>query len=183
VNVEPGPLAGVLRIQLKVYRDHRGFFLERFNDAAFRRHGIPSSYCQDNHSHSVPRTLRGLHFQTHPPQGKLVGVMCGHIWDVIVDLRTESPTFGQHASTELKGDDGQLLWIPPGFAHGFCVVGDRPADVLYKVDTPYEPSTEGGVLWCDPDLAIKWPVQDPILSAKDQQLPTFARYRQAPTPW
>jgi dTDP-4-dehydrorhamnose 3,5-epimerase len=183
MKVERGRLDGVLRIQLNVHRDRRGFFVERFNAAAFTCHGLPSSYCQDNHSHSVPRTLRGLHFQTNPPQGKLIGVISGEIWDVIVDLRPQSPTFGQHASTELKGDDGRLLWVPSGFAHGFCVVGDAPAEVVYKVDAPYEPAAEGGILWCDPDLGIKWPVQDPILSVKDQQLPTFEMYRQLPAAW
>jgi dTDP-4-dehydrorhamnose 3,5-epimerase len=180
VKVEHGPFEGVLRVELDVYRDRRGFFVERFNEAAFKRHGVPSSFCQDNHSHSVPRTLRGLHFQTNPSQGKLVGVIRGHIWDVIVDLRPESPTFGQHAVAELTGDGGHLLWIPGGFAHGFCVIGDAPAEVLYKVDTPYEPSAERGILWSDPDLAIQWPVTNPIVSAKDQQLPTFARYSEAP---
>lgn len=181
--VEHGPLRGVLRVQLTVYRDNRGFFIERFNEATFRRQGLPASYCQDNHSHSIARTLRGLHYQTNPPQGKLVGVVRGHIWDVIVDLRSQSPTFGQHAATELRGDDGQLLWIPGGFAHGFCVVGDGPAEVLYKVDSPYDSSKEGGILWSDPDLAIEWPIADPIISPKDRQLPTFAQYRDAPLAW
>jgi dTDP-4-dehydrorhamnose 3,5-epimerase len=183
VKVERGPLDGLLVVKLDVYRDERGFFVERYNEATFRQHGIPTSYCQDNHSHSIPGTLRGLHFQRHPAQGKLVGVVHGRILDVAVDLRPQSLTFGQHLATELTGEGGQLLWIPAGFAHGFCVLGDSPAEVLYKVDAPYDPAGEGGILWSDPDLAIDWPTRNPIVSFKDQQLASFARYRQAPDSW
>jgi dTDP-4-dehydrorhamnose 3,5-epimerase len=180
VKVERGAFDGLLLVTLDVYRDHRGFFVERYNEATFRQHRIPTSFCQDNHSHSVPGTLRGLHYQTSPPQGKLVGVVRGRIWDVVVDLRPQSSTYGQHLATELSGEGGQLLWIPAGFAHGFCVLGDEPAEVLYKVDAPYDPAGEGGILWSDPDLAIAWPTPDPIVSAKDRQLASFAQYREAP---
>src|SRR4051812_37518109 len=178
MKVEPGQFKGVLIVKLDVYRDARGFFIERYNESTFREHGIPTTYCQDNHSHSVPGTLRGLHYQSDPPQGKLVGVVSGRVWDVVVDIRPDSPTFGEHMATELTGDNGTLLWVPAGFAHGFCVIGRGPAEVLYKVDAPYDRSSEGGLLWSDLDLAIKWPVDDPILSTRDQQLPTFAEYTQ-----
>ncbi|MEQ1871944.1 MAG: dTDP-4-dehydrorhamnose 3,5-epimerase, partial [Vicinamibacterales bacterium] len=107
----------------------------------------------------------------------------GRIWDVVVDIRRQSPTFGQHVATELTGQGGMLLWIPPGLAHGFCVLGDEPADVLYKVDRPYNRETEGGILWSDPELDIKWPVERPTVSERDRLLPTFAQYKVNPPGW
>lgn len=182
------PLAGVLTIELDRFSDARGFFVERFNEAlfagpAFAGAGLPSRFCQDNHSRSLPGVIRGLHFQTDPPQGKLVGVVRGRIWDVIVDIRPDSPTFGDHLASELSDEDATLLWIPPGMAHGFCVLGSEAADVVYKADRPYNPAGDGGILWSDPDLGIRWPVTDPTLSDRDRRLPSFASYRANPHRW
>jgi len=176
-------IAGVVTVQLDVWEDERGFFVERFNAQAFERAGLPTRFCQDNHSRSKPGVVRGLHYQTDPAQGKLVGVVRGRIWDVVVDIRPTSPTFGQQFVTELSESSGRLLWIPPGLAHGFCVLGDEPADVVYKVDQPYNRRTEAGILWSDPELAIPWPVIDPIVSARDRQLPSFSAYRAQPHMW
>jgi dTDP-4-dehydrorhamnose 3,5-epimerase len=123
--------------------------------------------------------LRGLHFQDGPPQGKLVGVMRGRIWDVAVDIRPDSRTFGRSVGIELSDANGRLLWIPGGFAHGFCVLGNEPADLLYKVDTPYNPAREGGICWGDEDLAIRWPLDTPIVSSRDQALPRFSALKAA----
>jgi dTDP-4-dehydrorhamnose 3,5-epimerase len=182
VKVTQLSLSGISLVHLTVYDDQRGFFLERYNEARFDSGGFPR-FCQDNHSRSVPGTLRGLHYQAEPPQGKLVGVIRGAIWDVVVDIRPNSPTYGRHLSVELNDRDGTLLWIPTGFAHGFCVVGSDAADVIYKVDAAYEPSTEGGILWSDSELAIPWPVSHPIVSEKDQNLPRFSAYRERPVNW
>lgn len=170
-------IPGLVLVELKLHGDSRGFFVERFRQDAFSEAGLPSVFAQDNHSRSAPGILRGLHYQTDPAQGKLVGVIRGRIWDVAVDIRPESPTFGKHIGVELSDVNGRLLWLPAGFAHGFCVLGDEPADVLYKVDAPYNPASEGGILWNDPELAIQWPIQFPITSLRDQKLQTFAEYR------
>jgi dTDP-4-dehydrorhamnose 3,5-epimerase len=183
VNVSELCLRGLKLITLDIFRDERGFFTERFNEQEFASHGLPTRFLQDNHSRSAPGALRGLHYQANPAQGKLVGVVRGRIFDVVVDIRPESPTFGAHVVTELDDQNGRLLWIPAGFAHGFSVVGHEPADVLYKVDSRYERATEGGILWSDSELAIKWPSETPIVSAKDRQLPAFATYRQNPVHW
>jgi dTDP-4-dehydrorhamnose 3,5-epimerase len=132
---------------------------------------------QDNHSRSIPRVLRGIHFQKNPDQGKLVGALSGKIWDVAIDLRKTSPTFGKSFSLELSDQNGLLLWIPGGFGHGFCVLGEEPADVLYKVDHVYNPKTEGGIMWSDSDLNVKWPVENPIISEKDLKLMSFKEYQ------
>lgn len=174
MNIKSTPIDGVKIIELKIYSDTRGFFCERFRSDVFEKNGINTLFVQDNHSRSVPRVVRGLHFQNNPTQGKLVGCVSGKIWDVAVDIRPESPTFGQHFGIELSGDNGKLLWIPGGLAHGFCVLGEQPADVLYKVDGYYNPAGDGGILWSDRDLNIPWPVQDPIISDKDAALPKFS---------
>jgi dTDP-4-dehydrorhamnose 3,5-epimerase len=179
VEVVSLPLSGLKLVRLDVFVDERGFFLERFNERRFEETGLPAAFCQDNHSHSLPGVLRGLHYQMTPPQGKLVGVISGRILDVAVDIRPESDTFGQHASTVLSAGDGRLLWIPAGFAHGFFVLGAEPADVIYKVDHPYNPRSESGILWSDPDLEIEWPTARPIVSQRDLNLPSFAEYCQA----
>lgn len=181
MEVTPLEIADLLLVKLPVYRDNRGYFLERFNADAFAKHGLPARFAQDNHSHSLPNILRGLHYQSKPAQGKLVGVIRGRIWDVVVDLRAESATFGRTHGIELNDESGLQLWVPPGFAHGFCVLGDQPADVLYKVDAPYNPAGESGIHWADPELAIDWPVRKPILSARDDKLGAFAEYRAAPS--
>jgi dTDP-4-dehydrorhamnose 3,5-epimerase len=174
---------GLKLIELKVHGDSRGFFVERYNEAAFKAQGLPCHFVQDNHSRSAPGIIRGLHYQTDPQQGKMVGVVRGKIWDVVVDIRPDSPTYGKYNSVELSAENGRLLWIPAGFAHGFCVIGDEPADLIYKVDGFYNPATEGGIRWSDPELKIQWPVQSPTLSARDQALPSFASYRANPAKW
>jgi dTDP-4-dehydrorhamnose 3,5-epimerase len=183
MKATPLELNGLVLIELLVHKDARGFFTERFHAAKFEEFGLPTRFVQDNHSRSLPGVLRGLHFQHTPAQGKLIGVIHGHIWDVAVDLRRASPTLGRHSALELSGANGQLLWIPPGFAHGFCVLGDEPADVIYSVDSVYNPEGEGGIFWDDPELAIPWPVKNPIVSKKDQWLGAFATYKSLPTQW
>jgi dTDP-4-dehydrorhamnose 3,5-epimerase len=174
IRVTPLRLSGLLLLYLPVWRDERGFFIERFHAADFRALDLPVGFVQDNHSRSRPDVLRGLHYQDDPPQGKLVGVTRGRIWDVAVDIRPSSPTFGQSVSLELNETDGLLFWIPPGFAHGFCVLGNEPADVVYKVDAPYNPTGEKGIFWGDANLAIEWPVENPIVSDRDARLPRFS---------
>lgn len=174
------PLAGLRLVELTVHGDSRGFFVERFQAERFREQGLPTTFVQDNHSRSAPGVLRGLHFQTRPNQGKLVGVTRGRIWDVAIDLRPSSMTYGQSYSVELSDTNGKLLWIPAGFAHGFCVLGEELADVVYKVDSLYSPMTEGGVHWADPELAIRWPLNDPKVSDRDLKLASFAEYRKRP---
>jgi dTDP-4-dehydrorhamnose 3,5-epimerase len=174
--VKEGRLSGLKLIELKIYGDDRGFFTERYVAERFVGYGLPECFVQDNHSRSKPGVIRGLHYQTDPAQGKLVGVIRGKIWDVAVDLRKDSPTFGQWEAFELSDENGRLLWIPAGFAHGFCVLGNEDADVMYKVDAAYSPKTEGGILFSDPDLKIEWPVKEPMVSGKDKVLPGFTDY-------
>ncbi len=166
-------LAGLLLIEMKIFRDERGFFVERYHEDKMRALGIREDFLQDNQSRSAPRVLRGMHFQTDPPQGKLVAVARGRIWDVVVDIRKDSPTFGKHYGVELSDSNGLALWVPFGFAHGFCVLGEEEADVFYKVTGLYNAKTEGGMRWNDPELGIAWPVKDPIVSARDAVLPGF----------
>ena len=127
-------LEGLKVIQLDVHGDVRGFFIERYHKQKFADFGIDCDFVQDNHSRSAPSVLRGLHYQHTEPQGKLVGVVRGRIWDVSVDIRPHSPTYGEYFGAEISAENGRLLWIPAGFAHGFCVLGDEPADISYKVD-------------------------------------------------
>lgn len=183
MKVTEQELKGLLLIELKVQGDERGFFVERFQLARFRKHGLLTDFVQDNHSRSAPGVLRGLHYQFNPGQGKLMGVTRGRILDVAVDIRPNSYTFGRNVAVELSDMNGRLLWLPPGFAHGFCVLGDEPADVLYKVDAYYNPAGEAGIFWADPDLAVEWPEGDHILSQRDQNLPSFADYRANPPRW
>lgn len=164
-------LDAVKLIELRSFRDERGFFVERYKESIFKEMGINEKFSQDNHSRSKPNVLRGLHFQSTPPQGKLVGVVRGRIWDVAVDLRKGSPTFGQHFGAELSDDNGRVLWIPFGFAHGFCILGEEEADVVYKVTGEFNAASDTGVRWNDPFLNISWPLKNPLVSAKDQVLP------------
>lgn len=166
-------ITGPLVVEPAIYHDNRGFFLERFNVSQFANVGLPTNFVQDNHSRSKPQVVRGLHYQTDPSQGKLVGVIRGRIWDVIVDIRPWSPTYLKHVSVELDDQYMRLVWVPAGFAHGFCVLGDEVADVVYKVDAAHNPKSEAGIRWDDPALDILWPVKDPILSQKDLNLPTL----------
>ncbi|HEU5046414.1 MAG TPA: dTDP-4-dehydrorhamnose 3,5-epimerase [Rickettsiales bacterium] len=177
------PLEGLKVVELDMHGDARGFFVERFHAKRFAEAGLPYLFLQDNHSRSAPGILRGLHYQFAPPQGKLIGVIRGTIWDVAVDIRPDSPTYGQHYGIEMSGDNGRLFWIPAGFAHGFCVVGNEPADILYKVTGVYNAAGEGGIAYNDPDLAINWPVSNPTISERDTKQQSFAQYKAAPPKW
>jgi dTDP-4-dehydrorhamnose 3,5-epimerase len=174
------PIKDIKLVQLDIHRDPRGFFVERFNKKSFADLGLPTEFCQDNFSYSLPNVIRGLHYQNNPSQAKLVGCVRGRIWDVAVDIRVGSPTFGQHFGIELSGENGKLLYIPAGFAHGFCVLGDEPADVAYKVDNHYSKEGDGGIAFNDAELAIDWPVKNPIVSDKDRLLQSFAQYKLKP---
>lgn len=169
-------LPGVVEIEPRVFRDDRGFFFESFNEPRFREYGLPSAFCQDSHSRSIRGVLRGLHYQVNRPQGKLVAVIRGSIYDVAVDVRRESPSFGQWHGVVLTDAQPRHLWIPPGFAHGFWVLSET-ADVMYKCTEIYDPSDERGVMWNDPFLRIEWPGSNPILSIKDERHPLLSPER------
>jgi dTDP-4-dehydrorhamnose 3,5-epimerase len=165
-------IPGLVVVEADVHRDERGFFLETFHAARYASAGIPAVFAQDNHSSSVRGTIRGLHLQKRKPQGKLVRVVAGAIWDVAVDVRRDSPTLGRWAAEELTADNFKQLYVPPGCAHGFCVLSDT-ADVLYRCTELYDATDELGIAYNDPALAIPWPVSDPILSSRDRQHPPF----------
>lgn len=172
-------LAGALIIEPRVFGDARGFFMETWNAARYAEAGIALDFVQDNLSFSRRGVLRGLHFQKPNPQGKLVYVLAGEVFDVAVDIRVGSPTFGQWESVVLSSENRRQFYVPPGFAHGFCVTSET-ALFAYKCTDLYNPAAEGSVLWNDPDLAIPWPVSDPELSAKDKvgvRLKDFPRDR------
>lgn len=166
-------LPEVKRIVLDVFADARGYFSERYSAEKFAALHLPTEFIQDNFARSAPGVIRGLHFQHTPMQGKLVGVTRGRVLDVAVDVRPSSPTFGQHITAELSDENHELLWIPAGFAHGYCVLGDQPADMIYKTTAPYGPQGESGIRFDDATLAIDWPTKNPILSPRDAALPTF----------
>ncbi|NVK39659.1 MAG: dTDP-4-dehydrorhamnose 3,5-epimerase [Oceanospirillaceae bacterium] len=165
-------LPGVLIIEPKVFGDHRGFFLESFQAERYREAGIGLPFVQDNHSRSQHGVLRGLHFQKTRPQGKLVSVSRGAVYDVAVDINPESATCGQFVGVELNDENHRQLWVPPGYAHGFCVLSEV-ADFQYKCTDYYHPDDEGGLVWNDPDVGIEWPIESPRLSEKDQINPTL----------
>jgi dTDP-4-dehydrorhamnose 3,5-epimerase len=170
MKVEPTEIPDVLILEPKVYADSRGWFYESFNQMVFdHKTDLPYTFVQDNHSSSGQFVLRGLHYQIQQPQGKLVRVVRGSVFDVAVDLRRSSPTFGQWVGATLSAENRQQLWVPPGFAHGFLVLS-AAAEVLYKTTDYYAPTHERCLVWNDPSLQIAWPLQgvDPILSAKDQ---------------
>ena len=166
-------LPEVLLIEPRVHGDPRGFFYESFQTARYAEAGIGAPFVQDNLSRSVRGTLRGLHFQEPRPQGKLVQVLRGSVFDVAVDVRRGSPRFGRWVGVELSETAPRQLWIPPGFAHGFCVLSES-ADFFYKCTEFYAPDAERSIAWDDPALGIRWPVDAPILSAKDRAAPTLA---------
>lgn len=171
MNIVETSLPGVLLIEPKVFGDARGFFLESWNRKVFADAGLDIAFVQDNHSRSGKGVLRGLHYQLNAPQGKLVRVTSGAVFDVAVDMRRSSPHFGRWAGVELTAENHRMLWIPPGFAHGFMVLSDS-ADFLYKTTDYYAPQWDRGVRWDDPDIAVQWPLQDaPLLSDKDRALP------------
>lgn len=179
MQIIPSRLAGALIIEPRVFGDARGFFMETWNAARYAEAGITAEFVQDNLSFSRRGVLRGLHFQKPNPQGKLVYVLAGEVFDVAVDIRVGSPTFGQWESVVLSSENRRQFYVPPGFAHGFCVTSET-ALFAYKCTDLYNPAAEGSVLWNDPDLAIPWPVSDPELSAKDEvgmRLKDFPRDR------
>lgn len=169
----PTELPEVIVIEPAVHRDARGFFLESFHAARFAAAGIRAAFVQDNHSLSSRGTLRGLHAQDRHPQGKLVRCTEGWIFDVAVDVRAGSASFGRWVGVELSDENFRELWIPPGFLHGFCVLSER-AQLQYKCTELYRPDDEIGVVWNDPDLGIRWPIEQPLLSDKDRALPKLA---------
>jgi dTDP-4-dehydrorhamnose 3,5-epimerase len=172
VKIERLPLAGLIAITPRVFGDSRGFFLESYREREYREAGIDVAFVQDNHSRSTRGTLRGLHFQTRPGQAKLVRCVRGAIFDVAVDIRRDSPTFGKWYGVELDGESHRQLFVPVGFAHGFCVLSES-ADVLYKVSSYYDAETEKGFLWNDPEVGVQWPIADPLLSQRDVEAPRF----------
>ncbi len=169
----PTAIDDVKLVQLTLHHDARGFFVERFREEIWRTHMPQHPLVQINHSFSKPGVLRGLHVQHSPQQGKLVGVTRGCVLDIAVDVRPGSPSFGKHVAVELSAENGRMLWIPPGFAHGFCVLGDQPADVVYHVSAYYHAGGELGIRYDDPALALPWPVSQPLVSKKDAALPTL----------
>ncbi|HUP47766.1 MAG TPA: dTDP-4-dehydrorhamnose 3,5-epimerase [Thermoanaerobaculia bacterium] len=170
MDVIKSPLPDVLILQPRVFADDRGFFLETYNALRFREAGLPEEFVQDNHSRSRRGVLRGLHYQEPNGQGKLVRCSRGAVWDVAVDIRVGSPAFGKSFGLELSEENRTILWIPPGFAHGFCATVDE-SDVIYKCTTLYDAAAERGIAWNDPDLGIAWPVATPLLSPKDAAAP------------
>ncbi|KAB2840735.1 dTDP-4-dehydrorhamnose 3,5-epimerase [bacterium] len=166
----PMEIPEVILVEPRVFPDVRGHFLEVYHQEKYFSAGIRARFVQDNFSSSVKNTLRGLHYQSKRPQAKLVSAIQGHIFDVAVDIRPHSPTFGKWVGAYLSGEDRRQLFIPEGFAHGFCVLSDFAA-VLYKCSDYYDPDDDRGVLWSDPQIAIPWPVQRPVLSEKDARLP------------
>jgi dTDP-4-dehydrorhamnose 3,5-epimerase len=174
MNVIQTKLKDCVIIEPKVFGDHRGFFLETFQADRYRdMAGISLPFVQDNHSRSAKGVLRGLHFQKAKPQGKLVRVVSGEVYDVAVDIRRDSPSFGQWEGVILSEENKRQFWVPPGFAHGFVVLSDT-ADFEYKCTDYYDPSDEGSLIWNDPAMAITWPLKNPTLSDKDSKAPTFA---------
>lgn len=169
MNIIPTEIPDVLMIEPRVFGDERGFFCESYNQKAFAdKAGITANFVQDNHSRSVQNVLRGLHYQIQQSQGKLVRAIVGTVFDVAVDIRQSSPTFGKWVGYTLSAENKRQIWIPPGFAHGFFVVSEV-AEVLYKATDYYAPEYERSILWNDPDLGIDWPITtEPILSTKDQ---------------
>jgi len=176
MNVVPTAIPEVRILEPRVFGDARGFFLESWNARAFAVAGIRAEFVQDNHSRSTRNVLRGLHYQVRQPQGKLVRVVLGEVYDVAVDLRRSSPTFGRWMGAKLSAENKRMAWIPAGFAHGYLVLSDF-AEVLYKATDYYAPEHERSIAWNDPDLAIEWPLTGaPVLSAKDA---AGARFRDA----
>ena len=184
MKASPLAIPDVLLLEPKVFGDERGFFYESYNQQAFQQAtGLNVSFVQDNHSRSARNVLRGLHYQLPPKaQGKLVRAVVGEVFDVAVDIREDSPTFGQWVGEKLSVENKRMMWIPPGFAHGFLVLSEY-AEFLYKTTDFYAPELERSILWNDPDLAIKWPLSgEPVLSAKDAQSALFKQIVFAQSP-
>ncbi len=181
MNVIKTRLAGVLIIEPQVFGDHRGFFLETYRAEDFQKAGITKPFVQDNHSRSQKGVLRGLHYQLTQPQGKLVRVSRGKVFDVAVDVRPESPTFGQWESVILDDETHKMFYVPPGYAHGFCVLSDE-ADFTYKCTDYYHPQSEQGIAWDDPEIGIEWPEMDYTLSEKDKCNPKLSEQSKGKLP-
>ena len=174
--VAPTAIPEVLRLEPTLHNDHRGFFVETWHAGKFRAAGLDWNFVQDNHSRSVRGTLRGLHYQVERPQGKLVWVVSGEVYDVAVDLRRSAPTFGRWVAVVLSAENHRQLWVPPGFAHGYYVMSEQ-ADLVYKCTEPYSAPHDRTLRWDDPDLAITWPITPgvrPLLSDRDAQGQAFA---------
>ncbi|TMK74914.1 MAG: dTDP-4-dehydrorhamnose 3,5-epimerase [Actinobacteria bacterium] len=174
-------LDGVVLIEPEVHGDDRGFLVETFRDNGWRELGVEVEFVQENHSRSGRGILRGLHFQTRPGQAKLVRCLRGLIWDVAVDLRRDSPTHRRWEGYELDDARHRQLFVPAGFGHGFCVLSDQ-ADVAYKLSSYYDPTTEAGIAWDDPDVRVEWPISEPILSERDRTAPRLAEIADT-LPW
>ena len=170
------PLAGAKLIKPRIFGDTRGFFFESYSEPRYRNAGMSEVWVQDNHSSSVQGTLRGLHYQSKPGQAKLVRVTRGRIFDAIVDIRRDSPTFGRWHGEEIDADQHCQIYIPIGFAHGFCVLSDV-AEVQYKVSSPYDGAHDCSIRWNDPEIGLAWPIAEPILSDRDQTSESFADFR------
>ncbi len=166
-------IEGLVLLEASAHGDERGFLVESFRAERWAELGVDCEFVQDNHSRSTRGILRGLHFQTSPGQAKLVRCVRGSIWDVAVDLRRDSPAYGKWEGHELSDSNHRQLFVPVGFAHGFCVLSDL-ADVSYKLSSYYDPATEAGIAWDDPDIAIEWPVPDPQTSERDRSAPRLA---------
>ena len=173
MRVTPTAIPDVLIIEPDLHADRRGFFLERYHADRYLQHGITGPFVQDNHSRSVAGTLRGLHLQVRHPQGKLIHVIEGEVFDVAVDVRRGSPTFGRWVGVTLSAENFKQVYVPPGFAHGFCVVSPV-AQLEYKCTDFYDPANEIGIAWNDPAIGIAWPVTQPLLSDRDTRHPTLA---------
>ena len=174
----PLDIPDVLVVEPDVHRDARGFFVETYRADVYKEHGIAAAFVQDNHTRSIAGTLRGLHMQRRHPQAKLIRVVAGEIYDVAVDLRRGSPTFAQSVAVVLSAENFKQCYIPPGFAHGFCVL-TATAEVEYKCSAVYDPADDFGIAWNDPVLAIRWPVANPLLSDRDRRNPTLAEVSEA----
>jgi dTDP-4-dehydrorhamnose 3,5-epimerase len=173
MNIITTSIEGILIIEPQTFEDRRGFFMETYNQSRYVKAGVNEIFVQDNLSYSLKGTVRGLHFQIENPQAKLVYVITGEIFDVAVDIRPGSATFGQWAGIHLSDKNRRQLYIPEGFAHGFCVLSDT-ARFSYKCSNFYAPEDEGGIIWSDPDIGIRWPVENPIISEKDKQYPKLS---------
>jgi dTDP-4-dehydrorhamnose 3,5-epimerase len=182
VKFVPTAIPEVVRVEPDVHRDARGFFVETWRENRWSEGGVGGPFVQDNHSQSRRGTLRGLHAQSRRPQGKLVRVVRGEIWDVAVDVRRGSPTYGRHVAERLSAETFVQLWIPPGFAHGFAVLSDE-AEFVYKCTDYYDPADELRIAWNDPALAIPWPIAEPLLSEPDRGAPRLAEQEERLPRW
>lgn len=172
MNIRDGRLAGIKIIEPRLFEDSRGFFMESYNAKKLAAHGITMNFVQDNHSSSAKGVLRGLHFQINPGQDKIVRVVSGEVFDVVVDIRRDSPTFGQWESFIISASNHTMVFIPKGFAHGFCALTHN-VEFLYKCSEYYAPADERGIIWNDPSIGIEWPISEPVLSDKDTKYPSI----------